>query len=122
MQFAIQRDWIKSSYKANGKDDQTPCSNWQKVSMTAERLRQIRNVFEAALDRPAADRLAWVEGACNGDAELQSEVHALLTHYDDRSVLIDQPIFEFDPAAAGTPSRWEGRRVGPWDILREIGR
>jgi serine/threonine protein kinase len=91
--------------------------------MTAERFRQIRNLFEAALDRPTADRPVWLEDACMGDADLRNEVEALLTHYHQRSLMVDKPVVDlFSPAGVDVLSRWEGRRVGAWEILREIGR
>src|SRR5688500_13164226 len=91
--------------------------------MTAERFRQIRNLFEAALDRPTVDRPVWLEDACMGDADLRNEVEALLTHYRQRSLMVDKPVVDlFSPAGVDVLSRWEGRRVGAWEILREIGR
>ena len=78
--------------------------------MTAERFRQIRNVFEAALDHGEADRTAWLVEACQGDASLQAEVDALLQQYEKRSGVLDSPAVETLPS-----SRLEGRRVGAWE-------
>ena len=38
--------------------------------MNPERFRQIRRVFEAALDLPAAARDLYLAEACHGDPEL----------------------------------------------------
>jgi serine/threonine protein kinase len=90
--------------------------------MTAERFRQIRNVFEAALDRPVAEREAWLEDACRDDKALRVEVDTLLQHHDARTVMVDRPALDlFSPAESETISRWEGQRVGLWEVLRELG-
>ena len=46
--------------------------------MTPERLHQIRAVYEAAVDTPAAARQALLERECEGDGELRQEVERLL--------------------------------------------
>jgi len=79
---------------------------------SAERFRQVRNLFDAAMDRAAADRDPYLADACHGDPELLAEVHALLAAHAHPQTWIDTP-----PAA---PPRIEGRRIGPYEILREI--
>jgi hypothetical protein len=78
----------------------------------AERFRQVRNLFDAAMDRAAADRDLYLADACQGDPDLLAEVHALLDAQARPQTWIDTP-----PAA---PPRMEGRRIGPYEILREI--
>ena len=41
--------------------------------MTPQRLEQIRNLFEAALERETTDRVTFVTEACRNDRELQEE-------------------------------------------------
>ncbi len=85
--------------------------------MTAERFRQIRNVFEAAMDHSEATRAAWLAEACRNDEPLREEVDALLRQYEKRSGVLDAPAAE-----AIQVTRLEGLQVGAWEILREIGR
>ena len=87
------------------------------VEMTAERFRQIRNVFEAAMDHGETDRTAWLAEACQGDTGLRAEVDALLKQYEKHSGVLDASAVEALPGA-----RLEGRRIGAWEILRESGR
>jgi serine/threonine-protein kinase len=47
-------------------------------SVTPQRFAQIRAIFEAAVERPLADRRAFAAGACAGDADLLREVEAML--------------------------------------------
>ncbi len=88
--------------------------------MKAERFRQIRNVFDAAMDQPEADRASWVAEACQGDQSLQVEVNELLEQQQRRAGILDSPAVAVAELAAG--DRMEGRRIGVWEILREIGR
>ena len=43
-------------------------------SVTPERFAQVRAIFEAAIERPAAERRAFAAGACAGDSALLREV------------------------------------------------
>jgi len=42
--------------------------------MDPERFRQIRNLFQAALERDASARADFLKEACLGDEPLQAEV------------------------------------------------
>jgi serine/threonine protein kinase len=84
--------------------------------MTPERYRQIRNLFEAIVERPLDTRGTFLAEACDGDADLKAEVERLLAaHRHDTNVLAEPAI-----PPENSP-RLEGRRVGPYEILREIG-
>ena len=84
--------------------------------MTPERLRQIRNLFEAVVERPPDTRGTFLAESSAGDADLQAEVERLLAAHQHDTDLLPAPAI---PAA--NPQRLEGRRVGPYEILREIG-
>jgi hypothetical protein len=51
-------------------------------SLTPERFAQVRAVFEAALERPPAERRAYAAGACAGDRALLGEVEGMLATGD----------------------------------------
>ena len=78
-----------------------------------ERFVKIRELFEASLDVPPEERLNWLSTACNGDADLEHEVQALL-QADDPNGILDGPILS---QKAALPERF-----GPYEILDEIGR
>lgn len=84
--------------------------------MTANRFRQVRHLFEAVLERPTEGRTAFLDEATHGDLELRREVQQLLAAHSGSTGLLDYPALD----AAG--ERWEGRRIGPYEILRELGR
>src|SRR5215471_18137094 len=54
-----------------------------------EDYQRIREVFEAALNYPAADRVGFVEHACSGNARLISEVQRMLAADADTHSLLD---------------------------------
>jgi serine/threonine protein kinase len=88
--------------------------------MTAERFRQIRNVFDAAMEQNDSERAAWLADACQGDESLVAEVNGLLQQHQKRSGVLDAPAAGIAELAAA--QRLEGRRLGAWEVLREIGR
>lgn len=53
--------------------------------MTPERWSQIREIFAAALETPAAERARFLESACGRDRDLRAEVEAALAASDDPS-------------------------------------
>jgi serine/threonine protein kinase len=83
--------------------------------MQAERFRQIRNLFDAALERDQAARSAFLQEACHGDETLLMEVGKLLAAHGEPTAWIDEGVI-------GAPlPRLEGRRIGAYEILRQLG-
>src|SRR5205085_7516393 len=66
------------------------------------------------LEKPVEERNAFLEEACQGDPDLLAEVRALLAAGGHPQTWIDRP------AMGRAPSRMEGRRIGPYEVLREI--
>src|SRR5579871_3415325 len=60
--------------------------------MSPEIHQRIRFIFDAALERPEAERLAFLEEACGQDQQVYSEVKKLLdAHVDAHSFLEERP-------------------------------
>lgn len=78
--------------------------------MTPERYRRLGELFDAALDRPAAERAAFLDEACHGDSELHKAVEGLLENY-----------VESDPFLAPTQAEPVPSRVGPYTIRKPLG-
>lgn len=85
--------------------------------MAPERWQKIKELLEACLERAATEREAWLEAACCGDAELYREVRSLAESYEASGDLLEEPAL----GNGEGPEQQEGRRVGPYRILREIG-
>jgi len=88
--------------------------------MEASQWRKAKRILEDALDAPPADRAAFVSRACGADQQLAAEVHALLAADTG-----DMAFLERSPALAGADAPGpvvEGRRLGPYRLIRELGR
>jgi serine/threonine-protein kinase len=69
-------------------------------TMSPERFRRIRQIFESALDRPPEDRHTFVETACGGDMALMNDVELMLAAEGETNRLLDG----MAPIAAGNLS------------------
>jgi serine/threonine-protein kinase len=65
--------------------------------MNPDRWKQIEELFESALERGPAERAAYLDEACGGDAALRREVESLLAH--------QQPTGRFIPTLAHEAAR-----------------
>jgi eukaryotic-like serine/threonine-protein kinase len=105
--------------------------------MSPERWKQVEEVFQSALDLPEAERAGYISAACAGDEELGRQVVALVEQYEEAGDFIERPAQVvvdirtgaglFTTGAAGEageplPDPLLGRRVGPYKLIREIGR
>jgi len=84
--------------------------------MTPEIWRQVKEVFDAAAERPAGERTAFVESACQGDPARLAEVRSLLAALEDAGSFIETPVRP--PLPPAFPS---GMDIGPYRIVQSIG-
>jgi eukaryotic-like serine/threonine-protein kinase len=61
--------------------------------MTAERWRQITEIFHAAREHDPASREAFVAQACRDDPTLRQEVEAMLVGLDRAGQFGERPLF-----------------------------
>jgi tetratricopeptide (TPR) repeat protein len=91
-----------------------------------DRWRRVEEIVAGALDRAAGDRQPFVAGACGTDAALRAEVESLLAEADAAggppiaAVVADAAARFLHPGE--DPDLREGDRIGPYRIVREIGR
>lgn len=93
--------------------------------MTPEYWQRIKELFNAAVEYEPAARARFLEEACAGDPGLLAQVESLLASDEEAGDFIAVPAFlplgaaasEEDEAAVAT-----GRRVGSYEIVRELGR
>ncbi|MBC7930814.1 MAG: protein kinase [Rubrivivax sp.] len=95
--------------------------------MTPERWRQVYELFEATLRRAPEERAAYLEAACDGDAELRSEVLSLLEAHDQPDNLIDESLSKLAAQMSEDddeppPLSLAGRTLGFYRVARELGR
>ncbi|MCC7126394.1 MAG: serine/threonine protein kinase [Acidobacteria bacterium] len=84
------------------------------------RWQLIDTLFHDALERPAADRAAYLASACD-DLAIRTEVEAMLSmEASDRPLAIERLVNDA-PLADGRPDPFIGRRLGPWRIDDVLG-
>lgn len=88
--------------------------------MDQERWKQVEELFNRSLDLPSGQRRSFVESNAGGDAEVIREVCSLLDSDEHASteILKDSVRVAVDDIGR----RAEGARVGPYRLIREIGR
>jgi len=91
--------------------------------VTPERWRQIKPLFAAALDLPPAERAALLADVCAGDAGLLADVESLISAYDAAGTFLDVPASSSSSRASDAPAEPRaGFRIGPYEVIRELGR
>lgn len=86
--------------------------------MTPERWKQIEDVFQQAADLPDDERVAYLDRACDGDAELRSEVESLL---ESEGISHVAPALEKAAQSVSGVGPLEGKRLGAYRIETPIG-
>ena len=88
--------------------------------MQGERWKQVETLFEAAQQRPAAQRAEFLRQACPGDPELCAEVESLLKAAESRDPLLDgSPLSSIEERP---PALKPGDKLGNFQIVALIGR
>ena len=91
---------------------------------------RVRQLLADALEQPLAAREAWLDAACGGDAALRARLDALLEAdaSAERDAFLQTPALSVGIANAVASSLAReslglvaGRRIGPYEIIREIG-
>src|SRR4030095_7907069 len=96
--------------------------------MNPEQWRNIRELFEAALDRPADERATFVAQACAGDEELRQRVEAMLAADKRESLLIDRPAYQAVGGFSTFGNHVEaqqslsGATIGEYRLIKELAR
>lgn len=91
--------------------------------MTPERWQQIKHVFQSAIERPPAERAAFLEQACVSDPDLRREVEALISAHERAGDAVSA--LGTEVAAAMLAERAAGsiaaQRLGPYQIISQLG-
>ncbi|MCM3877096.1 MAG: serine/threonine protein kinase, partial [Thermoanaerobaculia bacterium] len=90
--------------------------------MSSELFQKAREIFDKTVDLPENDREEFLRRECD-DPALRAEVEALLRETEGQDVAdgVREAISELpdtDAAAGAAP----GKRAGPYELIREIGR
>jgi len=88
--------------------------------MTPERWKQVESLFQSVVDRPAAERDAYLRDACAADSELEREVRSMLSSERRAEGVLDQSPILHDPTeeVRNLPS---GMSISHYRIVERLG-
>jgi serine/threonine protein kinase/TolB-like protein/tetratricopeptide (TPR) repeat protein len=93
----------------------------QRGDLPPDRWGRVKELFGAALEHAPLDRGAFLDQACGtGDGDIRREVEALLAAHQASNSFLDAPVVAPFPPPHGDLE--EGQTLGPYRILRILGR
>jgi non-specific serine/threonine protein kinase/serine/threonine-protein kinase len=93
--------------------------------ITPERWQQVKHLLAEALELDTGPQRRFLDSACAHDTDLRAEIDLLLAQRVDtgsdemEQCVAEASLLRFDSDRDGAPA---GSRIGPYRILREIGR
>jgi serine/threonine-protein kinase len=100
------------------------------AQFTPEEWARIEGILDSVLELDPASRAAAIDRACGPDARLRAQVESLVAADAGREALLDVPAVEYaaglvravSEASDELGEEQPGDRIGPYRIIREIGR
>ena len=91
--------------------------------MKPDRLHQVDEIFQAALDLPPEERSAYLSRACAGDPELGKEIQSLISAFERAGAFIETPAIEIDASvvAGSLVNSLAGHSIGHYQIIQPLG-
>jgi serine/threonine protein kinase/tetratricopeptide (TPR) repeat protein len=95
--------------------------------MTPESWQKLKSVFHAALELEPEERAALLARECDGDKDLRCRVERLLASHNESGdflalpALVDAGFVTNGEFETGDGTTRVGERIGPYEIIREIG-
>jgi tetratricopeptide (TPR) repeat protein len=94
-------------------------------SMKPETWRQVEQLYHAALERDASERLAFLDRACAGDEALRREVEKLIAGHERAGTFLASPAWEIAASMEENAEQAEpldGRSIGRYQVVSLLGR
>jgi Tol biopolymer transport system component len=90
---------------------------------TGAQWDRVRTLFHEALDRPPAERAAFLANACGDDVGLLSEVESLLAAGTAAAGFLETPVHRvsLNDAQLPAPVLQPGDRIGAFDVIGALG-
>jgi eukaryotic-like serine/threonine-protein kinase len=91
--------------------------------MHSEQWKRIDNLLHAALDRPAAEREAFLRQECAGDEALEREVRSLIASDGEAGSFLGRPVVELpaEPLEDSTVTHLGGQTISHYRIQEMLG-
>src|SRR5262245_29853041 len=93
--------------------------------MTPELWSRVEDLFLKAVELPRNGREKFLDEVCQGDESLRNELNSLLACDNPTAPLVDSPFLSAnveDDAVPETDIDTPGRRIGPYRLVRLLGR
>lgn len=91
--------------------------------MTPAQWQRARDLFEQGLDVDPREVDAWLDHQPGADETVAAEVRSLLAHHSRAGQFLAEPVAgRVSHLLEDTPQYAEGSAVGPYAIVREVGR
>jgi eukaryotic-like serine/threonine-protein kinase len=92
--------------------------------ITPERYKQIKSIFQSAVDLPHSEQAIFLDKACSGDEGLRREVEGLLSSHGQVKDSIEVIASEVAATMLAEPQSGFliGQQIGAYKILDQIGR
>jgi len=87
--------------------------------VTSERWQQVKELFEAALERGPAEQAVFLAQACGGDEEVRREVESLLAAHEGDSSFMNMPVGNL--LISDEPMLAAGQRFGQYEEISPLG-
>src|SRR5215475_10712376 len=81
-----------------------------------QQWQRVKQIVGSALERPAAERRAYLDQVCSDDSELRADVESLLSAYPDSGTFFES--FWPNPSAKVES---QAHVIGPYRLLKELG-
>jgi TolB-like protein/Tfp pilus assembly protein PilF len=91
------------------------------MAMDRDIWRRAEALFHAALERPPAERAAFLDAACAGDADMRRQVGELVSRDQQAGSFLEKPALAGPSGAVGVSGSLVGRELGPYRIVSFIG-
>src|SRR5262245_52416940 len=94
------------------------------MMMTPERYKQIKSIFQSAVDLQRSEQAIFLDEACSGDEGLRREVEDLLSSHGRVKDSVEVIASEVAATMLAEPQSGSliGRRIGAYQIIDQIGR
>src|SRR6266700_1969134 len=91
--------------------------------MTPDRWQKIEEIYHSAQEREESQRIAFLEGACEGDEALRREVESLLAEEKRSEGFLESPALEIaaKKIAQDQTRSLLGQRLGSYQVLSLLG-
>jgi len=92
--------------------------------MDRQRWKEVEAIYQAAVDKAEEQRQAYLDQVCADDAELRSEVEALLAVHESQGAGLEVPALEqvAQSYRKADSASLAGRRLGPCEVLSLLGK